>query len=57
MSLQKIQLLFGDLFGYSINESTVYTASRQCYKKLEKTEEIIKSKVAENNVVRIMYYL
>lgn len=48
---KKIQLLFGDLFGYSINESTVYSASRQCYKKLEKTEEIIKSKVAENIVV------
>ena len=51
MSSQKIQLLFGDLFGYSINESTVYSASQQCYKKLKKTEEIIKSKVAENNVV------
>jgi len=51
LPFKKIQLLFGDLFGYSINESTVYSASRQCYKKLEKTEEIIKSKVAENNVV------
>ena len=51
LPFKKIQLLFGDLFGYSINESTVYSASQQCYKKLEKTEEIIKSKVAENNVV------
>jgi len=51
LPFKKIQLLFGDLFGYSINESTVYSASQQCYEKLEKTEEIIKSKVAENNVV------
>jgi transposase len=47
---KKIQLLFGDLFGYSINESTVYSASRQCYKKLEGTEEAIKSKVAGSDV-------
>ena len=31
---KKIQLLFGDLFGYSINESTVYSANQQCYEKL-----------------------
>lgn len=47
---KKIQLLFGDLFGYSINESTIYSAGQQCYKKLEKTEEIIKSKIAKSNV-------
>jgi len=51
LPFKKIQLLFGDLFDYSINESTVYSASHQCYKKLEKTEEIIKSKISENNVV------
>ncbi len=50
LPFKKIQLLFGDLFGYSINESTVYSASRQCYEKLEESEEIIKSKVAESNV-------
>lgn len=50
LPFKKIQLLFGDLFGYSINESTVYSASQQCYKKLEKTEEIIKSKIAESDV-------
>jgi len=47
---KKVQLLFSDLFGYSINESTVYSAGKQCYKKLEKTEEIIKSKIAKSNV-------
>ncbi len=50
LPFKKIQLLFGDLFGYSINESTVYSASRQCYEKLEESEQIIKSKVAESNV-------
>ena len=50
LPFKKIQLLFGDLFGYRINESTVYSASNQCYENLEGTEEIIKSKVAEDNV-------
>ncbi|MCK4923144.1 MAG: IS66 family transposase [Bacteroidales bacterium] len=42
---KKIQLLFDDLFGYPINESTVYSAGKQCYEKLEEPEEIIKSKI------------
>jgi len=50
LPFKKIQLLFGDLFGYSINESTVYSAGQQCYEKLEKTEEIIKSKIVESDV-------
>jgi len=50
LPFKKIQLLFGDLFGYSINESTVYSASQQCYEKLEKSEDIIKIKVAEGDV-------
>jgi transposase len=48
---KKIQGLFSDLFGYAINEATVYSASEQCYKKLEETEEVIKSKVAGSDVV------
>jgi transposase len=44
---KKIQTLFGDLFGYAINESTVYSASRQCNEKLKETMEIIKSKIIE----------
>ena len=51
LPFKKIQLLFGDLFGYSINESTVYSATQQCYEKLEASEEIIKSKVAKDEVV------
>jgi transposase len=51
LPFKKIQLLFGDLFGYPINESTVFSATQQCYKKLTETERIIKSKVIEQNVV------
>jgi len=40
---KKIQILFSDLFGYAINESTVYSASGQCYEMLGPTEEVIKS--------------
>lgn len=50
LPFKKIQLLFGDLFGYSINESTVYSASKQCYDELEETEQIIKSEITESNV-------
>ncbi len=44
---KKIQVLFSDLFGYAINESTVYSASKQCYKRLKEPMEIIKSKIIE----------
>lgn len=47
---KKIQGLFNDLFGYAINESTVYSASRQCYNKLEEAEDVIKIKVTESDV-------
>jgi len=50
LPFKKIQLLFGDLFGYSINESTIYSASRQCYESLKNTEEVIKSKIVEQKV-------
>ena len=42
---KKIQILFSDLFGYAINESTVFSASRQCYKQLKEPMEVIKSKI------------
>lgn len=50
LPFKKIQLLFGDLFGYSINESTVYSGSEQCYQQLEESEKAIRSMVALNNV-------
>jgi len=48
--LKKIQLLFSDLFGYSINEATITSAGQQCYEKLEASEQIIKLKIAESDV-------
>ena len=50
LPFKKIQLLFGDLFGYSINESTVYSATERCYQALEESEEQIKTKVVESQV-------
>jgi len=50
MPYNKIQLLYSDLFGYPINESTVYSAGKKCYTQLEKAEEAIKLKVTEANV-------
>jgi len=51
---KKIQGLFNDLFGYAINESTVYSASRQCYNKLEEAEDVIKIKVTESDIAHIL---
>lgn len=48
---KKIQLLFKDLFGYSINESTIFSASQTCYNNLEETENKIRTKVSLNDVV------
>jgi transposase len=48
---KKIQLLFKDLFGYPINESTIFSASQNCYNNLEGTENKIKTKVSLNDVV------
>jgi transposase len=50
LPFKKIQLLFGDLFGYSINKSTVYSAIQKCYNELEESEELIKTKVVESQV-------
>jgi transposase len=46
---KKIQIFFSDLFGYAINESTVYSASGQCYEMLGPTEEVIKSGVVKSD--------
>jgi transposase len=42
--------LFKDLFGYPINESTISQAAEKCYEKLEKSEQIIKSKIIDQKV-------
>lgn len=51
LPFKKIQLLFGDLFGCPINESTVYSASGQCYERLGESEKIIRLKVTGQDVV------
>jgi len=51
LPFKKIQLLFSDLFGYPINESTISLAGEKCYEKLEESERIIKSKIIAENVV------
>lgn len=48
---KKVQLLFGDLFGYPINESTAFTAGYQCYERLAKTDDIIKARVTDSPTV------
>jgi len=51
LPFKKIQLLFSDLFGYPINESTISSAGEICYEKLEESERIIKLKIIGDNVV------
>jgi transposase len=49
----KIKQLFKTLFGCEMNESTTLTATKSCYNKLEKTEEIIKEKIIQSDVVYV----
>ena len=48
---KKIQLLFKDLFGYSVNESTVYSANKRCYDELAQSEKEILEKLLKEQVV------
>ncbi len=47
---KKLKVLFHDLYGYSINESTVYSANKSIYSKLEPSEKIIKSNLLSSSV-------
>ena len=42
LPFKKIQLLFKDLFGYPINESTIVSAQKQCFQNLQSAEQQIK---------------
>lgn len=53
LPVKKIQTLFADLFGYSINESTIQSASEQCYLNLDQTEAIIREKAMRQKVVNV----
>ncbi len=48
--LKRVQLLFGDLYGHSMNESTLYSASQKCYDLLESSEQIIKSRISSSSI-------
>lgn len=48
---KKIQLLFKDLFGYSVNESTVYSANKRCYEELAQSEKVILENLLKEQVV------
>jgi transposase len=50
MPYKKIQLLFKDLFGYPINESTIFSAANSCYTKLADAEQAIKSRISSKDV-------
>lgn len=50
LPFNKVQGLFGDIFGCQINKSTVLSATKNCYDKLETSEEEIKKQVTNSNV-------
>ena len=51
MPLQKIKLLFTDLYGYAINSATLLKNLRDGYELLEPTEQHIKQGILRSSVV------
>ena len=49
--IKKIRCLFGDLYGYAINDNTIIKASKKCYEQLAPSEKIIKRNLLESLVV------
>jgi transposase len=49
---KKVQGLFQDLFGYPINESTIFTTNARCYDNLKHSQEIICNKLQKEKVVQ-----
>lgn len=50
MPVKKVQCLFTDLFGYSINEGTISNNNQRCFDLLEPTETIIKEKLVQSSL-------
>ena len=50
LPVKKIQLLFGDLFGYPINESTIVSNQIQCSDQLAPSESVIKEKLLSSEL-------
>ncbi|MGE5441125.1 MAG: IS66 family transposase [Bacteroidota bacterium] len=51
MPYEKISQLFNDLFGYSINESTIVSSNEACSNNLTESEQVIKQAVIDSPVV------
>jgi transposase len=43
--LKKVQSLFGDIYGYAINTSTILQAIQTCHERLAASEQVIKQKI------------
>lgn len=50
LPLKKIETLFADLYGYAVNQSTIVTATKKCYQKLEAGEKTIKQRLLQSVV-------
>jgi transposase len=50
LPIKKVKMLFTELFGYAINESTIVNNTILCSKKLARTEELIKEKLNNSEV-------
>ena len=47
---KKISQLFGDLYSYPINESTVVSAIKKCHDQLESSEQAIRKQILDSEV-------
>jgi transposase len=45
LPFERIQTLFQDLYGYAINESTIYSANAVCHDKLADTQALIQEEI------------
>jgi len=48
--LKKVQSLFGDIYGYAINTSTILKAIQTCYERLQVSEQVVKEKLLISKV-------
>ena len=51
LSIKSASDLFFDLFGYKMNESSIVSANRSCYHKLEATEKAIQEQIIQSPTV------
>ena len=51
LPFKKIQDLFNDLYGYSINEGTIISANQSCYENLAQTETAIQNRIIASAAV------